>query len=49
MIGLTILSVGIFAQSVNEVGAKYNEGNERYKAKEYVQAIEAYKAVIELA
>jgi len=49
IIGLTILSVGIFAQSVDEVGAKYNEGNERYKAKEYVQAIEAYKAGIELA
>lgn len=49
MIGLTILSVGIFAQSVNEVGAKYNEGNERYNAKEYVQAVEAYKAGLELA
>ena len=49
IIGLTILSVGIFAQSVNEVGAKYNEGNERYKAKEYVQAVEAYKAGLELA
>ena len=49
IIGLTILSVGIFAQSVNEVGAKYNEGNEKYKAKEYVQAVEAYKAGLELA
>ena len=45
---LFILS-GAFAQSVDEVGIKYNEGNEKYNAKEYAQAVDAYKAGLEIA
>ena len=40
--------VGI-AQSVEEVGAKYNEGNGLYKEKDYKSAITAYEAGIKLA
>ncbi|MCF6171310.1 MAG: hypothetical protein L3J31_00525 [Bacteroidales bacterium] len=48
---LTVLffSSGAFAQSVEEAGAKYNEGNQKYNAKEYAQAIDAYKAALEMA
>ena len=45
---LFILS-GAFAQTVDEVGTKYNEGNQKYNAKDYAAAIVAYKSAIEIA
>jgi len=39
----------VMAQSVEEVGAKYNDGNSLYKEKDYTNAISAYEAGIELA
>jgi len=39
----------VMAQSVEEVGAKYNEGNGLYKEKDYTNAIAAYESGIELA
>lgn len=44
-----MLSAGLFAQSVEDVGAKYNEGNEAMKAKAYAEAVKAYEAAIKLA
>lgn len=38
-----------FAQSVDEAGAKYNEGNEHYKAKEYAAAVTSYKEAMDIA
>ena len=37
------------AQSIEEVGAKYNDGNEFFKEKDYSSAITAYESGIELA
>jgi len=39
----------VMAQSIEEVGAKYNEGNGLYKEKDYTNAISAYELGIELA
>ena len=49
LVGLLIFVSAVFAQSVDEVGAKYNEGNESYNAKDYAKAVEAYKAGLEMA
>ena len=49
LVGMLVFAFGVFAQSVDEVGAKYNEGNEKYNAKEYAQAVDAYKAGLKLA
>ena len=49
LVGLLIFVSTVFAQSVDEVGAKYNEGNESYNAKDYAQAIDAYQAGLEMA
>ena len=39
----------VMAQSIEEVGAKYNEGNGLYKEKDYTNAIASYESGIELA
>jgi len=39
----------VMAQSIEEVGAKYNEGNGLYKEKDYTNAISAYESGIKLA
>ena len=49
MIGLTILSAGIFAQSVVDAGAKYNDANNAYSAKDYAGAIEMYGEALDIA
>ena len=49
LLGILFFFSGAFAQSVEEAGAKYNEGNRKYNAKEYAQAIDAYKAGLEIA
>lgn len=49
LLGAIFILSSAFAQSVDEVGTKYNEGNEKYNAKEYAQAIEAYSAGLEMA
>lgn len=46
---MIMLSAGLYAQSIDEVGAKYNEGNEAMKAKDYAKAVTAYEAAIKLA
>lgn len=49
MIGLTILSVGIFAQSVTDAGAKYNDANNAFNEKNYAGAIEMYGEALDIA
>ena len=49
LVGILVFASTVFAQSVDEVGAKYNEGNENYNAKDYAQAVVAYKEGLELA
>jgi len=49
MIGLIIFSAGIFAQSVVDAGAKYNDGNNAYNEKNYAGAIEMYSEALDLA
>lgn len=49
MIGLTIFSVGIIAQSVVDAGAKYNDGNNAYNEKNYAGAIEMYSGALDIA
>ena len=39
----------VMAQSIEEVGAEYNDGNSFYKEKDYTNAITAYESGIELA
>jgi len=49
IIGLTIFTMGLFAQSVEEAGAKYNEGNTAMKAKKYSAAVASYEAALKMA
>jgi len=49
MIGLILFSAGIFAQSVVDAGAKYNDGNNAYNEKNYAGAIEMYSEALDIA
>ncbi len=49
LLTIIFLSGGLFAQSVNEAGAKYNEGNENYKAKDYAAAAASYEEALKIA
>ncbi len=49
MIGFTLLSAGIFAQSVVEAGAKYNDGNTAFNDKDYAAAVTAYTEALKMA
>jgi tetratricopeptide (TPR) repeat protein len=49
MIGLTILSAGIFAQSVVDAGVKYNDANNAFNEKDYAGAIEMYSEALDIA
>lgn len=49
LLGLVVLSLGVFAQTVEEAGAKYNEGNEQMKAKNYAGAVTTFEAALKLA
>lgn len=46
---MVMLTVGVMAQSVEEAGAKYNEGNEFYKEKDYSNAVTSYEAALNIA
>lgn len=46
---LIFISAFVFAQSAEEAGAKYNEGNEAIKAKQYGTAVTAYEAALKIA
>ena len=48
-ITLTLLTTGLFAQSVDDVGMLYNEGNEAMKSKQYADAVAAYESAIKMA
>jgi tetratricopeptide (TPR) repeat protein len=48
-IGVVFLSMGMFAQSVEDAGAKYNEGNEAMKAKQYSTAVSAFEDALKMA
>lgn len=49
IIGFTIFTMGLFAQSVEEAGAKYNEGNTAMKAKKYSTAVPLYEEALKIA
>lgn len=49
IIGFSIFTMGLFAQSVEEAGAKYNEGNTAMKAKKYSAAITSYEEALKIA
>lgn len=49
LVGMVLITAGVMAQSVEEAGSKYNEGNEFYKAKDYSSAINSYEAAIGIA
>ena len=44
-----MLTVVVMAQSVEDAGAKYNEGNEFYKEKAYGSAVTSYEAALSIA
>ena len=44
-----MLTVVVMAQSVEDAGAKYNEGNEFYKEKAYSSAVTSYEAALSIA
>lgn len=46
---MVLFTVVAIAQSVEEAGAKYNEGNEFYKEKDYASALTAYEAALNIA
>jgi tetratricopeptide (TPR) repeat protein len=46
---LALLAGGLFAQSVADAGAKYNEGNSAYSDKDYATAVTAYSEALDMA
>lgn len=48
-IGLTLFSIGIYAQSVDEAGMKYNEGNQAFNSKDYAGAVVSYTKALQIA
>jgi len=49
MISIILATVVVMAQSVEDAGAKYNEGNEFYKEKEYSKAVASYEEALNIA
>ncbi len=49
LIGLCLFTTGIFAQSVADAGAKYNDGNTAFNDKDYAAAITAYSEALDMA
>lgn len=49
IIALAFLTIGLFAQTVEEAGAKYNEGAEQMKAKDYSTAVTTLEEAMKLA
>ncbi len=49
ILSMVMFSVMVMAQSIEEVGAIYNDGNSLYKEKDYANAISTYETGIELA
>ncbi len=49
VVGMLFFTIGVIGQSVEDAGAKYNEGNEFYKEKDYASAITSYEAAIGIA
>lgn len=49
ILGLSIFTMGLFAQSVEEAGAKYNEGNTAMKEKKYSGAVASYEEALKIA
>jgi tetratricopeptide (TPR) repeat protein len=49
LLSLALFSISVLAQSVEDAGAKYNEGNSYYKEKNFAEAITAYEAALEIA
>ena len=46
IVGLVVLSLGVFAQSVEDAGLQYNEGNEQMKAKDYSGAVMSFEQAL---
>lgn len=49
MLSMVMLTVVVMAQSVEDAGAKYNEGNDSYKEKAYSKAVTAYETALNIA
>jgi len=49
MLGLVVFVLGLSAQSVEEAGTKYNEGNEFVKEKNYQAAVPVYEQALKIA
>jgi len=49
MLGLVVFVLGLSAQSVEEAGTKYNEGNEFVKEKNYEAAVPVYEQALKIA
>ena len=45
---VVFFGLSTFSQSMDEAGEKYNEGNEKYSAKAYGEAIPAFEAALEI-
>ena len=49
ILSFAVASIGLFAQTVEEAGAKYNEGVEQMKAKDYSNAVTTLEQALKLA
>ena len=49
ILSFAVASIGMFAQTVEEAGAKYNEGVEQMKAKDYSNAVTTLEQALKLA
>ncbi|PLX05526.1 MAG: hypothetical protein C0598_14370 [Marinilabiliales bacterium] len=48
LLGAIFLSMSMFAQTLDDAGSKYNQGNEQYTAKAYADAVASYESALEI-
>ena len=49
LVVFTVFAFGLNAQTVQEAGEKYNEGNTSYQAKDYAAAVKSYEEALKMA
>ena len=48
LVAILFAGLSVFAQSLDEAGAKYNEGNEQYSAKQYSTAVKTFEEALSI-
>lgn len=48
LLGVIFLSMNMFAQTLDDAGSKYNQGNDQYTSKDYAGAVKSYESALDI-